>query len=518
MAINFEQSLLLPDNVKLNVGTGSDLQIYHDGSNSYIEDVAAGDLYIQTNGTNIFLRNGVSGNTFIAMNTGNDTVSLKYNGSTKLTTTNTGISITGGVATTSSSDLAGANMSADIAMGTNAITGMANPSSAQDAATKSYVDSAISGVPQGTVTSVTGSSPISSSGGTTPAISIATANASTTGALTSTDWNTFNNKGSGSMSSWTLTGDSGGSETITNTETVTIAGGTNITTVRSGATVTINTSATTNTGTVTSVGLSAGGDALQITGTPVTTSGTLAINWQGDVEDYINGEGDLTTFPTISNSQITINTGTGLSGGGSFTLNQSGTTTLNLAATNNGTVTSVATTSPITGGTITGSGTIGFDSTAVTSLTNLNTTGTIVDGVWNSDRKFDKTSTTDLSYQGDIVYWHSTTVTAGKIYVYQQDQWAAADADAESTSSGTLAIALGNGASNSVGMLIRGTYTLNYDPGTDGELLYISTTAGNLVTEPPSATGDVVRIVGQLLDTTNGQIFFNPDYTFITLS
>jgi len=214
-------------------------------------------------------------------------------------------------------------------------------------------------------------------------------------------------------------------------------------------------------------------------------------------------------------TSVAVSGGTGISVSGS-PITSSGTITI--SADNNGTVTSIATTSPITGGTITGSGTIAFDSTAVTSLTNLNTTGTITDGVWNSDRKFDKTSTTDLSYQGDIVYWHSTTVTAGKVYVYQQDQWAAADADAESTSSGTLAIALGNGASNSVGMLIRGTYTLNYDPGTDGELLYIATTAGNLVTEPPSASGDVVRIVGQLLDTTNGQIFFNPDYTFITLS
>jgi len=44
------------------------------------------------------------------------------------------------------------------------------------------------------VTSVTGTSPISSSGGATPAISIATANTTTTGALSSTDWNTFNGK------------------------------------------------------------------------------------------------------------------------------------------------------------------------------------------------------------------------------------------------------------------------------------------------------------------------------------
>ena len=554
--------------------------------------------------------------------------------------------IDGGITTSSSSSMAGINMTSGIAMGTYAITGMANPSSAQDAATKAYVDGAlptvndatitintstgldggfafttnqssnetanisldlselqdsgtlvgsdhlisldgnveskstISSIPlsifnnnagfvsssgvtsvatsapitggtitgtgtigitqssasangylsstdwttfnnktsnTGTVTGVTGSSPISSTGGTAPQISIATASASATGALTSTDWTTFNNKGSGSMSSWTLTAGSGGSESISNGETVTIAGGTNITTVRSGATVTINTTATTNTGTVTSVGLSAGGDALQITGTPVTTSGTLAINFQGDVEDYINGEGDLTTFPTISNSQITINTGTGLSGGGSFTLNQSGTTTLNLAATNNGTVTSVATSSPITGGTFTGSGTIGFNASAVTGLDNLAETGTIIAGIWNSNTQLDKTSSTLLDYQGEVVYFGSGTVVKGKVYVYSGGDWIAADADSASTSSGTLAIALANGTSSSVGMFTRGMITLT-DLGNDGDLLHLDTNAGGLVVEPPSGTGDIVRIVGQLLDSTNGQIFFNPDYTFITIS
>ena len=46
----------------------------------------------------------------------------------------------------------------------------------------------------GTVTSVTGTAPISSSGGNTPAISISQATTSTNGYLSSTDWNTFNNK------------------------------------------------------------------------------------------------------------------------------------------------------------------------------------------------------------------------------------------------------------------------------------------------------------------------------------
>lgn len=53
------------------------------------------------------------------------------------------------------------------------------------------------------VTSVTASAPLASSGGTTPNITITTASTSTNGALTSTDWNTFNSKmnGSGTVTS-----------------------------------------------------------------------------------------------------------------------------------------------------------------------------------------------------------------------------------------------------------------------------------------------------------------------------
>jgi len=53
----------------------------------------------------------------------------------------------------------------------------------------------------GTVTSVTGTAPVVSSGGTTPDISMAAATTFVNGYLTSTDWNTFNNKGSGTVQS-----------------------------------------------------------------------------------------------------------------------------------------------------------------------------------------------------------------------------------------------------------------------------------------------------------------------------
>ena len=64
--------------------------------------------------------------------------------------------------------------------------------------------------PQGTVTSVTGTAPVVSSGGATPAISMAAATTSVNGYLTSTDWNTFNNKSPAA-----------GSSSITTTGTVT---------------------------------------------------------------------------------------------------------------------------------------------------------------------------------------------------------------------------------------------------------------------------------------------------------
>jgi hypothetical protein len=53
----------------------------------------------------------------------------------------------------------------------------------------------------GVVTSVTGTAPVVSSGGTTPAISMAAATATVNGYLTSTDWSTFNSKGSGTVTS-----------------------------------------------------------------------------------------------------------------------------------------------------------------------------------------------------------------------------------------------------------------------------------------------------------------------------
>jgi hypothetical protein len=55
-------------------------------------------------------------------------------------------------------------------------------------------------------------------------------------------------------------------------------------------------------GTVTSVAVSRSGDALAITGSPVTTSGTINIGFAGTSGEYINGAGNRITFPTLLSS------------------------------------------------------------------------------------------------------------------------------------------------------------------------------------------------------------------------
>jgi len=53
------------------------------------------------------------------------------------------------------------------------------------------------------------------------------------------------------------------------------------------------------TGTVSSVAVTESGDALTITGSPITSAGTINIGFAGNSTQYINGAGNLVTFPSI---------------------------------------------------------------------------------------------------------------------------------------------------------------------------------------------------------------------------
>jgi len=82
----------LLDNVVLNIGDGSDLKLYHNGSNSYITGANTGNLLLQSHGNiKLMPANGEDAVEAVA----NDAVKLYYNNSQKFQTTNDGTSVTG---------------------------------------------------------------------------------------------------------------------------------------------------------------------------------------------------------------------------------------------------------------------------------------------------------------------------------------------------------------------------------------------------------------------------------------
>ena len=95
VAFNLDSSLTsgfgLGDNVPIKLGNSGDMEIYHDGSDNLIK---SGDLRIWTPSFKVKSGDG-SENMIVADE--NDSVELRYNGSKKIETTNTGIEVTGDI-------------------------------------------------------------------------------------------------------------------------------------------------------------------------------------------------------------------------------------------------------------------------------------------------------------------------------------------------------------------------------------------------------------------------------------
>ena len=81
------------DNDKATFGAGSDLQIYHDGSNSYIKDAGTG-VFLILGDSDIWLQNS-TGTASYARFTNGGAATLYYDNAAKLATTSTGVDITG---------------------------------------------------------------------------------------------------------------------------------------------------------------------------------------------------------------------------------------------------------------------------------------------------------------------------------------------------------------------------------------------------------------------------------------
>ena len=164
----------------------------------------------------------------------------------------------------------------------------------------------------GTVTSVTGTAPVVSSGGATPAISMAAATGSVNGYLTSTDWTTFNNKQPAGSYLTTVTADAPLSGSGT-----------------SGSHLVIATANTTTTGAISSTDwntFNGKQDAL-VSGTNIKTVSGVSLLGSGDV-----GVIGATYGGTgVNNGSNTITVAGNLTHAGAFT--QSYTATANTAVT-----------------------------------------------------------------------------------------------------------------------------------------------------------------------------------------
>jgi hypothetical protein len=89
--------LIMGDNDKIKIGTGGDLEIYHDGSNSYISN-STGNLYLgDTNGA-VHIQAKLNEESIICAADG--AVTLYHDNSPKLATSSAGVTVTGTLAAT----------------------------------------------------------------------------------------------------------------------------------------------------------------------------------------------------------------------------------------------------------------------------------------------------------------------------------------------------------------------------------------------------------------------------------
>ena len=126
--------ILFPDSAKAMFGAGSDLQIFYDGSNAFINNTVAGALSIKSDDINLMSSSSETMAAFVE----DGAVTLYHNNAAKIATSATGVSVTGTAVATTDTDTSntgsvtldfGANQNFVLTLTGN--TTLANPSTEQ---------------------------------------------------------------------------------------------------------------------------------------------------------------------------------------------------------------------------------------------------------------------------------------------------------------------------------------------------------------------------------------------------
>ena len=216
-------------------------------------------------------------------------------------------------------------------------------------------------------------------------------------------------------------------------------------------------------------------------------SGSLAIqgisNVSESIADAAGGGGAVATYTNGVNNRIITSTGTdGINGESTLTYN---------------------------GAILSLNGTLNFP-----PGTANNGISTRVDNQWES---------TTLENNGEYIQVGTAIArNQHRLYNLGSSGWVQADADATTTSIGLLGIVVDSNSGND--FLVKGIYNTNIVDGTTpaiGDPVYVSTTAGRVTVDAPTAASDVVRCCGHIIDTwasgrtTYYKIYFNPSPDFI---
>ena len=119
-------------------------------------------------------------------------------------------------------------------------------------------------------------------------------------------------------------------------------------------------------------------------------------------------------------------------------------------------------------------------------------------------------------HEGELLKIGAGSQTQGNVLYWDGSDWADADASAAATASGLITIAHTTGSPSSNGALQKGLIQLAAAPGTAGDVLYLSETAGGLTATAPTTSGAIVRVIGYDVDGA-GLIYFNPSQDWLEI-